>query len=207
MATYNPDSYAYRYSHLADEEVVSLARTGLTDATECIVARYRNFVRLKALGFYVSGGDTEDVIQEGMIGLCRAIRDYRPDRLPRFRPFAELCVTRQIISAVKGATRSKRAGDARTVSLDAEYGEQQLAELVADERSVNPERLLLQKEFPKEIRQLMERKLSPMEICVLKRYLAGQSYIEMGEALHCPPKTVDNALQRVRKKIGPTLRN
>lgn len=197
------------YMPLPDEEVVEYARHGQQAAAELLVRRYRSFVENKARSYYVAGADREDVLQEGMIGLCKAIRDYRPDRLHKFRPFAELCVTRQIITAVKAATRHKHGLLNRSVSiyrpLNEESGDGPLMDSIPDRTAASPEDLLLKKQFPLALQRLMQRTLSPLERDVLVQYLSGKSYREMSDNLQCPTKTIDNALQRIKRKIGTLL--
>ncbi len=199
------------YLCMPDEEVVHLAQGGTSDAAEFLVTRYRSLVESKARAYFLAGADRDDVIQEGMIGLCKAIRDFRQDRLSKFRPFAELCVTRQIITAVKTATRHKHALLNASVSLDqtltSDASDGSLLDLVPDSGLPDAERLVEQGRLPQNLSELVQNVLSDLERSVLARYLDGQSYCEMSRDLHCHTKSIDNALQRVKKKIGTLLQN
>lgn len=194
---------------MQDEEIVLLARDGAYGATECLLGRYRTLVESKAKAYFLLGADRDDVIQEGMIGLCKAIRDFRCDRLNKFRPFAELCVTRQIITAVKTATRHKHGPLNASVSLNQtfvdETGDGALIDIVPDTQSSLPDQELLRKQFPATLKKLIQSSLSDLERGVLRCYLAGKSYREMSEELRCRTKSIDNALQRVKKKLGMLL--
>lgn len=195
---------------MPDEEVVQLARTGTPGAAEFLITRYRSLVENKAKAYFVLGADHDDVVQEGMIGLCKAIRDFREDRLNKFRPFAELCVTRQIITAVKTATRHKHAPLNASVSLNQGFTEDaadgSLLDVLPDRRSDTPEYSLLKSKFSQNLDELASGSLSELERGVLMSYLAGKSYREMSVELHCRTKSIDNALQRVKRKIGVLLK-
>jgi RNA polymerase sporulation-specific sigma factor len=149
-------------------------------------------------------------VQEGMIGLYKAIRDFRSDRLNKFRPFAELCVTRQIITAVKTATRQKHVPLNAYVSLNrsltGETADGSLLDVLPDQGVENPEQSLLARRLPPNLAESVQHVLSALESCVLKCYLEGMSYREMSLELHCHTKSIDNALQRVKRKIGLLLR-
>ena len=198
------------FGYMLDEEVVDLAKSGHSAATEFLISRYRPLVETKAKAYFVMGADREDVIQEGMIGLYKAIRDFRVDRLNKFRPFAELCVTRQIITAVKTATRQKHVPLNGYVSLhrssSGEAQESTLLDVLADQESENPERNAISETTPENLREMMKGSLSELEKGVLKCYLDGLSYREMSKELACHTKSIDNALQRVKKKIGVLLK-
>lgn len=195
---------------MQDEEVVNLARSGNSGATEFLISRYRPLVENKAKTYFVMGADREDVIQEGMIGLYKAIRDFRSDRLSKFRPFAELCVTRQIITAVKTATRQKHVPLNGYVSLNramgAEGGDGSLLDVLPDSGGADPERAALATRLPRNLHELVQHALSDLEHCVLRCYLDGMSYREMSRELKCHTKSIDNALQRVKRKIGLILK-
>lgn len=195
---------------MQDEEVVHLAKCGHLGATEFLISRYRPLVESKAKAYFVAGADREDVVQEGMIGLYKAIRDFRGDRLSKFRPFAELCVTRQIITAVKTATRQKHVPLNGYVSLNrAVYGESSdssLLDVLPDQAGANPEKTLVEERIPANIQELLKGSLSELERRVLRCYLEGKSYREMSSEINCRPKSIDNALQRVKRKIGQLLR-
>lgn len=182
-----------------------MAKTGRSDATEFLLSRYRPLVETKARTYFLVGADHEDVVQEGFIGLIKAIRDFRTDRPAKFRPFAELCVTRQIITAVKTATRLKHLPLNDSISLTASVSpdarETVLEDVVPDARQTDPEGLLLS---DGELRALCERlccTLSDFERNVLKGFASGLSYREIAERLQCHTKAVDNALQRIKKKV------
>lgn len=194
-----------------DEELVRLARTGSMRAAEQLLARYRPLVESKARTYFLLGADHDDVVQEGMIGLYKAIRDFRGERLTRFRAFADLCVTRQIITAVKTATRQKHVPLNAYVSLyhsplaETEGGDGTLLDCLPDMRIHDPEHALFHSRETSGKLDEVRRLLSPLETRVLDCYLQGKSYREMSTELSCRPKTVDNALQRVKRKIGETL--
>jgi RNA polymerase sporulation-specific sigma factor len=194
---------------MQEEEVVDLAKNGHTGATEFLISRFRPLVENKAKAYFVIGADREDVIQEGMIGLCKAIRDFRSDRLNRFRPFAELCVTRQIITAVKTATRQKHVPLNEYISLNRPYqteaADSTLLDVLPTSGGGNPEQELLGGRLSGELGDAVTNALSDLERKVLRCYLEGLSYREMSSQLACHPKSIDNALQRVKRKIGTLL--
>lgn len=201
-------SSASRLSCLEDEQVVRRARAGCPQATEFLLSKYRGFVEAKARSYFLTGAEQEDVVQEGMIGLYKAIRDYRDDRQAHFRSFAELCVTRQIISAVKSATRQKHSPLSDYVSLQrsiGDDGEGCLADLLADECGADPERILIQREVAECLGGEALEDLSDLEHDVLQGYLDGRSYETMAGRLRRPLKAVDNALQRAKRKAGRRL--
>ncbi len=198
---------AARLATLSDEEVLSLARAGYRPAMEHLLARYRGLVEGKARSYFVSGADHEDVVQEGMIGLYKAIRDFRSERLVRFRAFAELCVTRQIISAVKSARRQKHRPLNQYVPLSrpTEDEDALLVDILADPRPNEPEAVVLNRRLVDYLDQFRAAELSDLECRVLESRLEGKSYLQVARELNCPPKRVDNALQRAKKKIGNCL--
>ena len=195
--------------HLTDEEVVELAKYGNVGALEFLINKYKNFVRAKARTYFLIGADREDIIQEGMIGLYKAIRDYRYDRQASFRAFAEICVTRQIITAIKTATRQKHIPLNSYVSLNKpvfdEESERTLGEVVITEKDGNPEDLFINQENLMDIESTMNKILSPLEQEVVGLYLEGKSYQEIAEQLDRHVKSVDNALQRVKRKLDQYL--
>ena len=196
--------------HLTDEEIVGLAKNGNVDGLEYLINKYKNFVRAKARTYFLIGADREDIIQEGMIGLYKAIRDYRGDRQASFRAFAEICVTRQIINAIKTATRQKHIPLNSYVSLNKpvfdEDSERTLAEVVPTTgKSGNPEDLFINQENLMDIESTMHRILSPLEQQVVNLYLEGKSYVEIAQDLNRHVKSVDNALQRVKRKLEQYL--
>jgi RNA polymerase sporulation-specific sigma factor len=199
---------ANTFSFMQDEEVVHLARDGHDAAVEFIIGRYRSLVENKAKSYFVAGADRDDVIQEGMIGLYKAIRDYRSDKLTKFRPFAELCVTRQIITAVKTATRQKHVPLNAYVSLNRATGDDGcLMEYLPDRAAPSPESALVEHGLPENLQEMAQEVLSDLERGVLQCYLDGLSYREMSKRLSCHTKSIDNALQRVKKKIGLLLKD
>ena len=195
--------------HLTDEEIVELAKYGNVGALEFLINKYKNFVRAKARTYFLIGADWEDIIQEGMIGLYKAIRDYRYDRQASFRAFAEICVTRQIITAIKTATRQKHIPLNSYVSLNKpvfdEESERTLGEVVVTEKDGNPEDLFINQENLMDIESTMNKILSPLEQEVVGLYLEGKSYQEIAEQLNRHVKSVDNALQRVKRKLEQYL--
>lgn len=195
--------------HLTDEEIVTLAKDGDTIALEYLIGKYKNFVRAKARTYFLIGADREDIIQEGMIGLYKAIRDYRYDRQASFRAFAEICVTRQIITAIKTATRQKHMPLNSYVSLNKpvyeEESERTLSDVITKGKAGNPEELFIDQEDFLDIESTMQRILSPLEQEVVNLYLDGKSYVEIAQQLDRHVKSVDNALQRVKRKLEQYL--
>ena len=195
--------------HLTDEEIVSLAKDGDTAALEFLIGKYKNFVRSKARTYFLIGADREDIIQEGMIGLYKAIRDYRYDKQASFHSFAEICVTRQIITAIKTATRQKHMPLNSYVSLNKpvyeEESERTLSDVITQGKAGNPEDLFIDQEDFLDIESTMQRILSPLEQDVVNLYLEGKSYVEIAQQLDRHVKSVDNALQRVKSKLEQYL--
>lgn len=197
---------ASRYPQMTDEEVIVYARAGHPSAVDYLMTKYRHLVESKARTYFLVGADTDDVIQEGMIGLYKAIRDYRTDRLSRFRAFADLCVTRHIITAIKSATRQKHiplngAVSLNTFSTDAE-SDTSLMETIPDERVEDPAEAVTRERERAEFYRQVYQTLSSLEAAVLECYLEGRSYREMSQELRCGTKRIDNALQRVKRKIA-----
>ena len=194
-----------RFSSLSDEEIVDIyQRENNHFATDYIVQRYKNFVRSKARSYFLLGADKEDIIQEGMIGLYKATRDYNRDREVSFKSFAELCITRQIISAIKGASRQKHIPLNSYISLNKpayDDSERTLIEVLETEKNLDPEEVVINREQYALIKEVMEAVLSPLEWDVLRGYMDAKSYQEMAEEHHRSIKSIDNALQRVKKKM------
>jgi RNA polymerase sporulation-specific sigma factor len=193
-----------------DGYLLALARNGSADAYDRLVRRYHSFVRLKASSYFLIGGDSEDLVQEGLVGLYKAIRDFRPDRESSFRNFAELCITRQIITAVKTATRNKHTPLNGYVSFSATPAGASESEPTLDEVLPGPgiSDPVIQVISSEELRSLvacLSTVLSELESRVLSLYLDGYSYTTIGERIGCDCKTVDNALQRVKRKVGSHL--
>lgn len=202
----NPD-----FAVMTDEEIVELASLGSTDAQEYLINKYKNFVRAKARSYFLIGADKEDIIQEGMIGLYKAIRDFRPDKLSSFRAFAELCITRQIITAIKTATRQKHIPLNSYVSLNKpiydEDSDRTLLDVISGTRVSDPEELIISREEFDDIEAKMGEILSSLEWKVLMYYLEGKSYQEIAADLDRHVKSIDNALQRVKRKLERYLEN
>ncbi len=194
----------------ADEELVALAKSGDEEATRRILQRYQQFVRIKATQYFLSGGDTDDLVQEGYIGLYKAIRDYEFDRSTSFRSFAELCVSRQIITAIKTASRQKHVPLNNYVSFSympfaAESDTRTLAEVIPSGRSSDPVEQVISSEELESLTDCLVRMLSPLESRVLKYYLEGNSYEAIAAHIGYDTKTVDNALQRIKRKVTAHL--
>jgi len=194
-----------------DSYLLALARQGSPDAYDRLVRRYHGFVRLKASSYFIAGGDSDDLIQEGLVGLYKAVRDFRPDRESSFRSFAELCITRQIITAVKTATRHKHTPLNGYVSFSASPasaqgdGEPTLEEIIPGPLSHDPVQQVISTEELRALVACLSTVLSDLESRVLSLYLDGHSYEEVGRRIDCDTKTVDNALQRVKRKVGVHL--
>jgi RNA polymerase sporulation-specific sigma factor len=194
-----------------DGFLIALAKQGNPDAYERLVRRYYGFVRLKASSYFLAGGDSDDLIQEGLVGLYKAIRDYRTDRESSFRNFAELCITRQIITAVKTATRNKHTPLNQYLSFSsspssaAGEGEQTLDEIIPGPSVNDPVNQAISSEELQALVACLSTVLSELESRVLSLYLDGHSYEDVGKKLDCDTKTVDNALQRVKRKVGTHL--
>lgn len=197
------------YVDMQDEDVVALCHQGDTMAEEYLLNKYKNFVRSKARSYFLIGADHEDIVQEGMIGLYKAIRDFRVDKLASFRAFAELCITRQIITAIKTATRQKHIPLNSYVSLNKplydEESDRTLLDVIIEGRAANPEELIISQEDLNNITGRINEVLSPLEQDVLQAYLDGKSYQEIAEMLGRHVKSIDNALQRVKRKLEKYL--
>ncbi|WP_462413147.1 RNA polymerase sporulation sigma factor SigH [Neobacillus sp. Marseille-QA0830] len=190
---------------MEDEELVDLVHQGDSEALDYLIYKYRNFVRAKARSYFLIGADKEDIVQEGMIGLYKAIRDFREDKLTSFKAFAELCITRQIITAIKTATRQKHIPLNSYVSLDKpiydEESDRTLMDVLSGAKVLDPEELIINQEEFDHIEVKMAELLSDLERKVLALYLDGQSYQEISEELNRHVKSIDNALQRVKRKL------
>jgi RNA polymerase sporulation-specific sigma factor len=194
-----------------DRYLIALAKQGSPDAYDRIVRRYYGFVRLKASSYFLAGGDADDLIQEGLVGLYKAVRDYRTDRESSFRNFAELCITRQIITAVKTATRNKHTPLNQYVSFSSSpagttgESEPTLDEMLPGSPVHDPVNQVISSEELRALVACISTVLSELESRVLALYLDGHSYEAVGQRLGCDCKTVDNALQRVKRKVGQHL--
>ena len=198
-----------RYAEFTDEQIVEMSHNGDSSAEEYLLDKYKNFVRSKARSYFLVGADHEDIVQEGMIGLYKAIRDYRPDKLSSFRAFAELCITRQIITAIKTATRQKHIPLNNYVSLNKplydEESDRTLLDVIIEGRTSDPEEMIINMENVGNIRARISEVLSGLEQEVLNAYLDGRSYQEIAESLGRHVKSIDNALQRVKRKLEKYL--
>lgn len=193
------------YETMHDEDLVEIAQEGDDVAQEYLINKYKNFVRAKARSYFLIGADREDIIQEGMIGLYKAIRDFRGDKLSSFRAFAELCITRQIITAIKTATRQKHIPLNSYVSLNKpiydEDSDRTLMDVISGTKVADPEELIISREEFDDIEEKMGEILSSLEWQVLMSYLEGKSYQEIAMDLNRHVKSIDNALQRVKRKL------
>ncbi len=193
------------YDVMLDEDIVEFAKDGDDSALEYLINKYKNFVRAKARSYFLIGADREDIIQEGMIGLYKAIRDFKSDKLSSFRAFAELCITRQIITAIKTATRQKHIPLNSYVSLNKpiydEDSDRTLLDVISGSKITDPEELIISREEFDDIEEKMGEILSSLEWKVLMSYLEGKSYQEIAVDLKRHVKSIDNALQRVKRKL------
>ena len=201
--------YYERFETMADEEIVALAQEGDGAALEYLLNKYKNFVRTKARSYFLIGADHEDIVQEGMIGLYKAIRDFKSEKLTSFRAFAELCVTRQIITAIKTATRQKHIPLNSYVSLNKpiydEESDRTLLDVISEEVPSDPEAMLIDREDLSFIEGRIGEMLSDLEKQVLVLYMEGKSYVEISRAMGRHVKSVDNALQRIKRKLQKYL--
>lgn len=192
-----------------DEEVVVEAKKGDVRAQEYLINKYKSFVKAKAKSYFLIGADKEDIYQEGMIGLYKAIRDFKPDKLASFKAFAELCVTRQIITAIKTATRQKHIPLNTYVSLNKpiydEESDRTLLDILSGLKVSDPEELVISQEEMNHIENEIGEVLSELEMEVLMSYLDGKSYQEIACDLDRHAKSIDNALQRVKRKLEKCL--
>lgn len=189
------------YEAFSDEELIEKLRQGEDDITDYILEKYKPLVRKKTNAMYLIGGETEDLIQEGMIGLFKAIRDYKPDKDASFYHFAELCINRQLYSALEASNRKKHQPLNSYISLsEQEHPDAVAAELLVDKDS-GPEQTVIEQEVWEEYKKRLAQKLSRMENQVLQYYLDGNHYIQIAEMMGKSPKSIDNALQRIRQKI------
>ncbi len=197
------------YSQLSDDELIKIIRDGDSRAQEVLIKRYKNFVLAKSRSYFLVGAGREDIVQEGMIGLYKAVRDYKIDRLASFRAFAELCITRQIITAIKAATRQKHQPLNSYVSLNKpiydEESDRTLLDILKGTKLNNPEELFVSKETYDLIENQISEMLSTLEFNVLQEYLNGKSYQDIADTLDKHVKSVDNALQRVKRKMEDFL--
>ena len=196
-------------SDMLDEEMVMEAKKDNIRALEFLINKYENFVKSKAKSYFLIGADKEDIYQEGMIGLYKAVRDYKPDKLSSFKAFAELCITRQIITAIKTATRQKHIPLNTYISLNKpiydEESDRTLLDVISETKVSDPEELVVSREELQHIESKIGGSLSPLELEVLNSYLDGKSYQEIACDLDRQAKSIDNALQRVKRKLEKSL--
>lgn len=194
---------------MADEDLLESIQSGDDKALEYLINKYKNFVRAKARSYFLIGADREDIIQEGMIGLYKSIRDFKGDKLASFKAFAELCITRQIITAIKTATRQKHIPLNSYISLDKpiydEDSDRTLLDVICGTKVTDPEELIINQEEFDDIEIKMAEILSDLERRVLMLYLDGRSYQEIAIDLNRHVKSIDNALQRVKRKLEKYL--
>ena len=197
-----------QFQGMEDGDIATLASTGDEDALNFLLSKYKSFARNKARSYFIMGADREDIIQEGMIGLFKAIRDYNPERQSSFYTFADLCITRQIITAVKTATRKKHIPLNSYVSIykpEEDQSDRSLLDTLPKTSDLNPESIFIEEEGKIEIQQKILKILSPLERKVLLLYLNNKPYDHIAQEIGRDTKTVDNALQRVKKKLGGYL--
>jgi RNA polymerase sporulation-specific sigma factor len=204
LATVRPQEKTQR--EVEDLRLVLRARNGDSVAMDALLRRYTGFVRLKASSYFIAGGESDDLIQEGLVGLYKAVRDFRTDKETSFRSFAELCITRQIITAIKTATRFKHAPLNTYVSFShtpagQEDGDCTLGDALPGPAVDDPAVCVISTEELQSLVFCLGTGLSPLESDALRLYLEGNSYEEMAEGLGCDTKTIDNALQRVKRKV------
>jgi RNA polymerase sporulation-specific sigma factor len=199
------------FCDMLDEEIIILAKQGDIKAQEYLISKYENFVKAKAKSYFLIGADREDIYQEGMIGLFKAIRDFKADKLSSFKAFAELCVTRQIITAIKTATRQKHIPLNTYVSLNKpiydEESDRTLLDVLSEAKVSDPEELIINREELKNMHSEIGGVLSNLEMEVLMSYLDGKSYQEIACDLDRHAKSIDNALQRVKRKLEKCITN
>lgn len=204
------------YRNIPDEELILRLRDGRSNVTDYIMEKYKNLVRSKAKTMYLLGGDTEDLIQEGMIGLFKAIRDYDSGRDASFFTFADLCISRQMYTAVQAARREKHAPlnfyislySSGTEGAEREDGEElQLVNAIASYKDINPEELLIDRENVENLEKIIDEELSGFEKSVLDLYRIGMSYSQIARILGRDEKSTDNALQRIKSKMRKYIKD
>lgn len=189
-----------RYDQYSDEELIFRLRQGETEISDYLMEKYKEFVRKKARAMFLIGGETDDLIQEGMIGLFKAIQNYQPDREASFQTFAGLCIDRQLYSAVQNSNRQKHLPLNTYISLSNEEESEHL-EGSWNSRTEDPESIVIDQESTRNLEQEISKVLSPMENKVLDYYMKGYGYVKIAEIMGKTPKSIDNALQRIRGKI------
>lgn len=190
------------YEELKDEEVVALAQNGDKQAVDFILNKYKDFVEIRSLPYFMAGGERDDLVQEGLIGLYKAIKSYSDVKKANFKTFAEICVVRQMISAVKSSTRKKNSPLNHYISIHVPEDEMDtISGKLIDIKNSDPESMLLEKEAADGMKDKINSILSDFEAEVLGYYLSGISYKEIAKSIDRPAKAVDNALCRIKKKI------
>lgn len=196
---------SFEYDSLSDEELVELSASGDRRATEFILSKYKNLVRSRAKAYFIAGADRDDIVQEGMIGLFKAVRDFDVTKQASFCGFAEICIKRQMITAIKAATRQKHAPLNSYVSLNEpiyeDNSERTLVDMIAERQVIDPEEIFLRREKAEMLTAEIEDKLSNLEKTVLALYIDGMNYQEIAIELGRTPKSIDNALQRIKRKL------
>ena len=192
-----------QYDGIKDEELISRFKNGESEILDYLMEKYKNMVRKKARTMFLIGGENDDLIQEGMIGLFKAVRDYQPDRDAACQTFASICVDRQIYNAIQSSNRQKHQPLNSYISLSEQDGENE--EHLGDNWGENPESIIIDQENVQDLEQEITATLSPMENQVLEYYLAGNGYGEIAWIMGKTPKSIDNALQRIRTKIREQL--
>ncbi len=199
------------FEELTDEELVRLAQGGSTYALEGVILRYTGFVCSKVKSYFLIGAEDEDIMQEGMIGLYKAVRDFKPDKHSSFKTFAAVCIKRQMITAIKTATRQKHIPLNSYISLDRQlYGSKDdvaLIDTIVEDSALDPEAIIIDRENTSVIEYRINKALSKLELEVLVYYLDGCSYQEIARRIHRDVKSVDNAVQRIKKKVEAILKN
>lgn len=190
-----------KFDNISDEELIARLRDGETIIEDYLMEKYKGLVRQKTRAMFLIGGDTDDLIQEGMIGLFKAVRDFQPGREATFATFARMCIDRQIYSAIQNSNRQKHLPLNSYVSLNQEDESSPIWELSVE----NPEEIIIDQETTRDLQQKISDYLSPMENKVLDLYLKGEGYVEIGRILGKSPKSIDNALQRIRAKIREVI--
>lgn len=194
------------YETLSDEQLISRLRNGESQITDFIMDKYKHLVRKKAKAMYLLGGENDDLIQEGMIGLFKAIRDYDLEQENSFYSFADLCISRQMYTAIKNSQRQKHMPLNSYISLYDDESEQPLIEQIQSEKNNNPEEMFLNKEYFEMMESEIRKRLSDLENRVLYLHLRGEDYQSIARLLDKSPKSIDNALQRIRGKVGKMMK-
>lgn len=210
----NPNIYSKilqkEYTEMNDQEIIDLIKNGDKEALEFLIDKYKNFVSMKVNNYYMIGAEKDDIVQEGLIGLYKAIKCYMPDKQKSFKSFANLCIERQVITAIKSSNRQKHSplNSYLSLNISAYDNEEQDGSLIEvfDSNSVeDPLETITRKEYFKKLENTIDEKLSGFEKQVLQRYLNGESYVRIAEKLNTPVKSIDNAIQRIRKKTNKNL--